>query len=156
MIRFIINLMIITIERYLKVVHPFWSKKHLKRWMIYAAMVFAWIVGILTVTPIAFVTTVVKDGICRRYSVSTGTITSVWFTFSYFIVPVILFAFCYARILAVMRRQMCVMASHNTEGSSHMNASQIQSQRIKWNIIKTMIIVSVILVIYCVYFETQK
>jgi len=47
----IINLMTVTVERYLKVVHPFWSKKHLKRWMIYAAMVFAWIAGILSIAP---------------------------------------------------------------------------------------------------------
>jgi len=30
----IINLMTVTVERYLKVVHPFWSKRHVKRWMI--------------------------------------------------------------------------------------------------------------------------
>jgi len=47
----IINLMNITLERYLKVVHPFWSRKYLKQWMIYAAMVFAWIAGFLSVAP---------------------------------------------------------------------------------------------------------
>jgi len=36
----IINLMAITVERYLTVVHPLCSKKYLKRWMIYATMVF--------------------------------------------------------------------------------------------------------------------
>ena len=34
----VINLVALTIERYLKVVHPFWSKKHLKRWMIRAGL----------------------------------------------------------------------------------------------------------------------
>ena len=39
--RCVINLMTITIERYLKVVHPFWSKRNLKRWMMYAATISA-------------------------------------------------------------------------------------------------------------------
>ena len=65
----IINLMSITVERYLKVVHPFWSKRNLKRWMIYAAMVFAWIGGTLTTAPVVFISTIVQDGICLSYFV---------------------------------------------------------------------------------------
>jgi len=50
----VINLVTITVERYLKVVYPFWSKKHLKRWMIKAAIVFSWIAGILSIGPLSF------------------------------------------------------------------------------------------------------
>jgi len=50
-----------------------------------------------------------------------------------------------------MRRQMRVMAGHAVPdgggGGSQMNAAQMQSKRVKWNIIKTMIIVSVVFVI---------
>jgi len=42
---------------------------------------------------------------------------------------------------------MRVMAAHNTEGHAQMNASQMQSKRVKWNITKTMIIVSVAFVV---------
>jgi len=45
-----------------------------------------------------------------------------------------------------MRKQMRVMAGHNVEGSAQ-SASQAQSKRIKWNIIKTMIIVSAFFII---------
>jgi len=38
---------------------------------------------------------------------------------------------------------MRVMAEHSVEGSSQLNASQAQSKRTKWNVIKTMILVSV-------------
>jgi len=38
-----INLASITVERYLKVVHPVWSKKKLRSWMIYSEAAFAWI-----------------------------------------------------------------------------------------------------------------
>ena len=138
--------MAVTVERYLKVVHPFWSKKHLKRWMIHATMLFAWIGGILFVIPVAIVTTIVNDGICLGFFVwespTVRTAVFVWGIFGDFIIPVILFVYCYARIVVVMRRQMRVMAAHNAGGSAQMNASQAQSKRIKWNIIKTMIIIT--------------
>ena len=147
----IINLMTITVERYLKVVHTFWSKNNLKRWMTYAAMVFAWVAGILSITPVVFVSTIVEDGICLPYvmweSKKVTMIFDLWVVFSYLVIPVIVFVFCYSRIVAVMRRQMKVMAAHNVEGATQMSASQIQSKRIKWNITKTMIIVSVAFVI---------
>jgi len=146
------NLMAITVERYLKVVHPFWSKKHLKRWMIYAAIVFAYVAGILSDTPVVFATTLVENGVCLGFvtweSPEVQLITTVWFIVSFFFVPVMTFVFCYTRIVVVMRRQMQVMAAHNVEGSTQMSASQIQSKRIKWNIIKTMIIVNVCRLIY--------
>ena len=139
--------MAITVERYLKVVHPFWSKKNLKRWMIHAAMVFAWIAGILTMAPVVFVTTIVENGICLVFHVwespKIRVATNIWVFISYLVVPVIVFVFCYGRIVGTMRRQMKVMAAHNAQGSTQMSASQMQSKRIKWNIIKTMIIVSV-------------
>lgn len=125
----------------LKVVHPFWSKKFLKRWMIYAAMVFAWIGGILFVIPVAIVTTILSDGMCLVLFVwespTVRMAVFVWGIFGDFIIPVILFVYCYGRIVVVMKRQMRVMAAHNAEGSAQMNASQAQSKRIKWNIIKT-------------------
>ena len=43
----VINLTIITIERYLKVVYPIWSKKKLRKWMTYLATAFPWIVSSL-------------------------------------------------------------------------------------------------------------
>ena len=135
--------MTVTIERYLKVVHPFWSRKYLKRWMILAAMVFAWVAGILFMVPVAFVTTIVDDGICLGFFVwESPTVMMtvlVWGLLMDFVIPVVVFVYCYARIVVVMKRQMRVMAAHNVEGSSQMNASQIQSKRVKWNIIKTMI-----------------
>ena len=137
--------MALTVERYLKVVHPFWSKKHLKRWMIYTAIVFAWIAGILNCTPIAFVTTIVYNGVCLGYFVwespEVQFIASVWYFFAYSMFPVVTFVFCYASIVVIMRKQMKVMAAHNVEGSARMTDAQIRNKRLKWNIIKTMIIV---------------
>ena len=39
----LINLAVITIERYLKIVHHVWAKKHLRKWMIQLLVPFTWI-----------------------------------------------------------------------------------------------------------------
>ena len=147
----VINLITLTIERYLKVVHPFWSKKNLKPWMIHTAMVFAWIGGTLYVIPTAFTTTILVDGMCLSFYIWQSPAASmVYMTMMciiFFFIPLVTFIYCYGRIVIVMRRQMRVMAGHNAEGSAQMSASQMQSKRIKWNIIKTMIIVSTTFII---------
>jgi len=147
----VINLMSITIERYLKVVYPFWSKKNLKTWMIKAAIVFSWIVGILSMGPLGFLTSLVVEGTCMGYllyfeipEIKNGY--GAWNFVSFFLIPLIIFVYCYGHIVVVMRKQTRVMAGHNVEGSA-VSASQTQNKRIKWNIIKTMIIVSVFFIV---------
>jgi len=61
--------MALTIERYLKVVYPFWSKKTLKNWMIYVAIVFSWVAGILSIGPVGVVTSLVVEGTCLVFQV---------------------------------------------------------------------------------------
>jgi len=70
----------------------------------------------------------------------------IWSFFSFFLLPLIVFVYCYGHIVVVMRKQMRVMAGHNVEGAAQ-SASQAQSKRAKWNVIKTMIIVSVFFII---------
>jgi len=147
----VINLITLTIERYLQIVHPFWSKKHLKRWMINTAMVFAWITAIMFNVPVVLSTMVLEDGLCDVYvtwaTPGGKTIYGTSNIVIFLIMPLIIFVYCYGRIVVVMRRQMRVMAGHNAEaGSSQANASQIQSKRIKWNIVKTMVIVTVVFI----------
>jgi len=95
-------------------------------------MVFAWVCGILTNAPVIFVSTVVADGLCLPMfaweSPEVGQILNAWFVVSYFVVPVMIFVFCYARIVVVMRRQIRAMAAHNVQGSAQASASQIQSK----------------------------
>ena len=135
-----INLISVTIERCLKVVYSVWSKKKLRNWMTYLAMAFALISGFANMTGTVFATTNVIDGACYAY-VFWKTLASLIayriFHFLYFyVVILIIFIFCYWRILVVIRRQARVMARH---GSS---TAQTHSQEIQTNVIKTMIIVS--------------
>ena len=143
--------MALTIERYLKVVYPFWSKKNLKPWMIHAAIGFSWIGGILSVVPVGLVTLFVVEGTCLPFQLlaenpQIKAVYAIWNFLSFFVLPLIMFVYCYGHMVVVMRKQMRVMAGHNVKGSAQ-SASQAQNKRIKWNIIKTMIIVSVFFIV---------
>jgi len=142
----VINLMSLTVERYLKVVRSFRSKRNLKSWMIYAAIAFSWIAGILSAAPLGFLTSFVADGTCRGYQLlfdtpdlKAGYGIGNFLTFS--LIPPTVFVYCYGHIVVVMRKQMRAMAAHSAERSAQ-TASQAQSKRVKLNIIKTMMIVS--------------
>jgi len=139
------NLMAITIERYLKVVYPTWSKKHLRKWVINLAMAFAWISCFIHVCALTFSTSDVIDGVCYSYVIWKSRVGQlafgIWYFLSYYAILHILFIFCYWRILIVIRRQASVMAGHSGPGPS---TAQIQSRKIQTNVIKTMIIVSVV------------
>jgi len=119
----VISLVTITVERYLKVVYPFWSKKNLKRWMIRSAIVFSWIAGILSIAPVAFLTSFVAEGSCVIFEqywkdVEIRVGYGLWNVASFFVIPLILFVYCYGHMVVVMRKQMRVMAGHNVEGSA--------------------------------------
>jgi len=138
-----VNLAIITIDRYLRVVHPIWSKKWLRPWVVYSAIAFSWSVGIAYNTVLVFCTSAVIDGVCYGYSFFDSYIAKVssvvfYVLFFYFIILVV-FIFCYWRILVAIRRQAKVMASHNATRS---DAIQVKSQQLQTNVIKTMIFVS--------------
>jgi len=139
----IINLAIISVERYLKVVHPVWSKKKLRSWMIYSAMAFAWIAAIIYNLSLIFPTTNVINGICHPYvifwSQSVKLFAFFWDFFSFYVLILLIFIFCYGRILVSVRRQARVMAGHSAAGSN--TAPQVQSNQIQTNVIKTMILV---------------
>jgi len=62
-----INLAIVTIDRYLMIVHPTKSKRWLRPWVIYSACALSWFVGILWTTLLVFHSTKVINGICVRY-----------------------------------------------------------------------------------------
>ena len=142
----VINLLSITVERYLKVVYPALSKKVLHRWVIWLAMVFAWIAGTVYMMILTFCTTAVIDEVCYGYVVWNSrvgeVIHGVWNFMTFFVVVVCFFIFCYGRILFVIRRQASVMAGY---GGS--NTVQIHLHQMQTNVVQTMILVSALYVI---------
>jgi len=143
-----INLMSITVERYLKVVHYTSSKKVLRRWVKISAAIFAWICGIVYNTALIFTTSDVVDGVCHAYvfwdSRAAELAHTIWNFSSFFVGMLFIFVFCYGHILVVVRRQARIMAVHSGPGPS---AAQTKFQRIQSSVIRTMISVSAFYVI---------
>jgi len=137
----VINLGMITIERYLKIVHPVWSKNKLRNWMIYTAMAISIIAVFITEVAMQIPLNTVIDGVCHVIwpSSTLRLMYLLWSVFIYYVVIIIIFVYCYWRILLVIRRQAKVMA-----GSSSVQA---QSNKTRNNVVKTMIIVSAFYVI---------
>jgi len=117
----ILNLAIITVDRYLKVVHHTWSKKWLRPWVIYLAMAFAWLAPLVYYTLLYFHTTVVIDGVCYGTSVFNSeaekTAIGIYHVMSFYVIIILILIFCYWRILMTVRRQARVMAGHSAAGS---------------------------------------
>jgi len=139
----VINLAAITVERYLKVVHAVWAKK-LQNWMIYSTVAFAWIAGVVVAVAMIFPTSSVVDGACLMGVFSSHQAQLaywIWYILSFYVVILLIFIFCYGRILMAIRHQAQVMVAHSATGSS---TAQTQSKQIQTNVIKTMILVSVL------------
>jgi len=146
----IINLLSITVERYLKVVYRTWSQKWLRKRVELSAAAFVWISSISYNMAVVFSTSAVIDGVCYSYVIWKSRVAAVaygiWNFVTDFVLVVFIFIFCYGRILIVIRRQARVMALHRGTGSNtvqnHTLSNQIQS-----NVIKTMVFVSAFYVI---------
>jgi len=140
----VFNLAMITVERYLRVVHSEWRKAKLRDWMIYSAMAFAWIGPIIYNLSGMFPTTAVRGGVCYAYffyeSEAAKQIAWYFHLLSYYVLILLIFILCYWRILVVIRRQARVMAGHGASGSS---AAQTQMNEMQTSVIKTMLYVSI-------------
>jgi len=131
-----INLMSITVERYLKVVRPVWGKKLLRISVKYVAMTFAWISSIVYNMSLVFSTSDVGDGVCYGYVIWKSRVTAVihgiWNFVSSCVIVLFIFIFCYGRILVVIRRQAKVMANHSSHGpNAECRSIPLESRAIK-------------------------
>jgi len=138
-----LNLAIITVERYLKVVYSAWSQNKLRNWMIYLAMLSSWSIAVINNLAVVFQTSGVIDGVCYSIALWKNQTDRIfyftWNFLSFYVIILVIFVFCYWRIVLVIRRQARVMASHAISAS---NAAQNQYNQIQSNVIKTMIFVS--------------
>ena len=134
----IINLAIITIERYLKVVR----KNNPRSWMIHSAMALAWIGSIAYCVVIVFSTSTVVNGVCHALVIKNESRRLLYFCWNFvafYVIILLIFVFCYGRILFLVRRQANVMAGHAAEAAA--STYHTQMNHIQTNLIKTMILV---------------
>jgi len=117
--------------------------------MIHSAAAFSWIFGFVYSNIFAFSTSAVVDGLCYGQMFYTSQLAkmahSIWNFISFYVIIVLIFIFCYWRILVAIRRQAKVMTGPNAAASSTTQAqakAQAKSHQIQSNVIKTMILVS--------------
>jgi hypothetical protein len=136
-----INLVIITIERYLKIVHSIWHKTHFKVWMAYASCTFSWISGFATFI-FGLVGMYLSDGQCLTAASLLTQNAGSWLAyFYYYQIPVIIYVFCYSRIFHVIRRRnrvgTMVQNQHQSASATNSTANQ-KSSGSQVNAVKTM------------------
>lgn len=140
----IINLASIAVDRYLNVVHPIWSRKYLRPWVIYSAMSFAWFSSIAYNTIMVFLSSEVRNGKCYSYIVFVSewhlVVYDIWYIVSFYFIILAILVVCYGRILVAVRRRASVMASYSSAGST--SSARAQSIKMQSSVIRTMIIVS--------------
>jgi len=142
----VINLAVIAVERYLKIVRPIWSRKHMGKSTEYLLSALPWILSFLYNMTVTFQTSAVIDGVCHAFIVWDSRIVQMIYALFYFLAfypfMLLIFVVCYGRILVAIRRQAAVMAGHVTAGTTvQQTAAQIQENKIQSNVIKTMIVV---------------
>jgi len=59
------GLVVITVERYVKIVHPIAHRNHYRRWMTYFGVAIPWLIGLLTSSIPSVTTTHFVDGRCK-------------------------------------------------------------------------------------------
>lgn len=130
-------IVMIALERYVKVVHAILHKKYFRKWMVSAAVAFCWVDSSLLNYPIAWVSSGIDHSQCfyipplpNAFSYEAYVVFI--FTWQFFLPLVVLF-YCYVRILIVIRRQAKFHGGNNPAE----NATNENDERVQTNIIKT-------------------
>jgi len=71
------GLVVITAERYVKIVHPVAHRNHYRRWMTVVGVATPWLIGLLTSFVPSLTTTEFVDGTCRTL-VCHGTLVNIY------------------------------------------------------------------------------
>ena len=103
------NLMAISTERYLAIVHPIWHKVTFTKKMADSVAICIWLFGVSFVASIVIPTTGMMRGHCFAsiFWASRATARAVAFVqiFVNMILPIFVHSFCYARILSALRKR---------------------------------------------------
>lgn len=133
------SMVMITLERYAKLVHPVSHKKYFRKWMIYAGVVISWTSGFLQSFPVSWFTTDISQGQCLESSVWPSVLTqkiyTAWYLLLTFALPLCIFVYCYGHILVMMRRRAKVFGGNIAANDTQ----QARAMHVQMNVIKTML-----------------
>lgn len=101
------NLVVLTIERYVKIVHSVFHRNFIRSWMYIVAIALTWLnFEAITGVVVAMVTSEVLEGNCTAFSQwkreSDRSCFAIWSFVIDLLTPLIVFVYCYSRILCVL------------------------------------------------------
>ena len=135
-------LVLIALERYVKICHSVWHRNHFRRWMIHVGVALCWLDGVLIYLVPAWITTRYSSTECDQFNFPSQQLSQmfnllnlIWQIF----IPLAIFAVCYWRIYVLIRRQSKVNSVEN-QASSGQKPLVSSTQK---NVVKTMIYVTV-------------
>ena len=119
------NLMAISFERYLAVVHPMWHKVYFTDTMANVIAVCIWFFGVSFLGSIMIPTTGMLHGVCimTYFWPSRATAQAVGYLqiFVNLVIPIFVHSFCYARMLTVLHNRMATVTPRDdTTSTKHM------------------------------------
>lgn len=139
------SLVLLTLERYFKIVYPMVHRKHFRPWMTKAAVLVTWPNGVLRNVHLIS-SARVSDGECASGGVwnnfaskaAYGTAIFSWD----FVIPMVVFIYCYTRILRVVRSTMSAASDTTAAVQSNSAATHGKMTRSTANATRTLVTVS--------------
>ena len=136
----IYNIALMTVERYLEIVHPIKHRLKISKGKVIASIIVGTLIGVITKACLAYPSVKIIKGICTIANYPTIAATRVAavanFLVEYFI-PIIVFAFCYASMARSLRRISKITQPAN-DAAQPIDPKISRARR---NIIKTLFIV---------------
>jgi len=142
------NLVVLTIERYLAVVHPIWHKMKFGQRQVLAGIVSAWVIGPVFNTAYMYPTAaVLPDGACSVYdqypNSATRRFVGILTIIVQYLLPLGCLAFCYGRMAWVLHKRAegggDVSKNNSDVRETKRNESMARARR---NVIETLAVVA--------------
>lgn len=117
-----VGLVIITVERYYRVVHPLKHRIHFKSWMVKAGLILPWInTLVVCIIPMWSTTRLLGPGYCASFYAWPTHVYSIVYTVLIVIwqalIPVCIFVYCYTMMMMAIRRQASKIASSSSSSA---------------------------------------
>ena len=136
------GIVVISLERYFKLVHPIVHRNHGKDWMILVGIASSWIYGFLIASP-SSVNAKVINGVCIQLPVGATLALqrayTMYLLIAVYLGPVGIMAFCYASILYVIRSSGRIGQANQSSGAVNGAAQTSRISNKEMNIVTTMI-----------------
>ena len=140
----VVNLVLITLERYMKIVYTSIHERYYRNWMTYVLMTSSWLLGFIVQAPAGVSMNFYYDGatvICEMYtkwsSAYVGLFYGMFLTVFNYVDPMLVFIVCYWRIIIVFRKSASFFDNTNSGVNQMHHKNEVA-------LIKTMIIITAV------------